>query len=252
MKKACALFLGIVLATAGACAQSPDVLFQQGNQLYQEGKMADAANVYESILRSGLVSGEVYYNLGNAYYKGGSVPRAILCYERALRYMPGDDDLRHNLQLANLMIADRIEPTPKLFIWEYWDTLKSFVSLPTATWLAYSAYALVLLSAIVFVLGREYGAKKFALYAGGVSVVLLAMLITVFVAKFSETHRTDEAIVQAPVVTVKNSPDARSTDAFVLHGGVKVHIVDNVGTWTKIRLADGKVGWMEENAAEVI
>ena len=28
--------------------------------------------------------------------------RAILNYERALRYIPGDDDLRHNLQLANL------------------------------------------------------------------------------------------------------------------------------------------------------
>ena len=252
MKQSFAVLLGIMLAAATACAQSPDVMFQQANQLYQEGKMADAANMYENILRSGLVSGEVYYNLGNAYYKGGSIPKAILCYERALRYIPGDDDLRHNLQLANLMIADRIEPTPKLFVWEYWDTLKSYVSLRTATWLVYSGYALLVLSWMAFILGRRYGVRKTALYAGGTSVVLLALFITMFVAKFSDTRRSDEAIVQAPIVTVKNSPDPKSSDAFVLHGGVKVQIVDSVGAWAKIRLADGKVGWMEESAAEII
>ena len=252
MRTVSALILVAALSAPGAFAQSPDTAFQQANLLYQQGKMADAANLYEGILRSGLVSGEIYYNLGNAYYKGGSIPKAILCYERALRYMPADDDLRHNLQLANLMIADRIEPTPKLFLWDYWDTLKSFVSLRTATWLAYAGYVLLILSAIVFILGRGYAVKKAALSCCGVSLLLTALCVTMFAAKFKDTHRSDEAIVQAPVVTVKNSPDDRSSDAFVLHGGVKVQIIDRVGTWEQIRLADGKVGWMQESSAEVI
>jgi SH3-like domain-containing protein len=54
------------------------------------------------------------------------------------------------------------------------------------------------------------------------------------------------------IVTVKNSPDAKSSDAFVLHGGVKVQLIDSVGGWSKVRIADGKVGWLEASAVEVI
>ena len=59
-------------------------------------------------------------------------------------------------------------------------------------------------------------------------------------------------MVTATITTVKNSPDAKSSDAFVLHAGVKIRLTDSVNEWVKIRLADGKVGWMERGAAEQI
>jgi SH3-like domain-containing protein len=68
----------------------------------------------------------------------------------------------------------------------------------------------------------------------------------------SDIGRRDTAIVVAEITTIKNSPDAKSSDAFVLHGGVKIQITDTVSDWIKIRLADGKVGWMERSAAESI
>ncbi len=233
-------------------AQSPEVMFQQANILYQQGKVAEAAELYEGVLRSGVVSGDLYYNLGNAYYKSGNLPRAILMYERAMRLMPSDDDLRHNLQLANLMITDRIEPAPRLFIWEYWEDLKNLLSFRGATWLLYAAYILVILAAGAFLLARSYRLRKAALVSGMISAVIFAGFLVIFLAKRADLRRSDEAILQQQIVTVKNSPDDRSSDAFVLHGGVKVQITDRVGDWVKIRLADGKVGWMQNSAAEVI
>ncbi len=239
-------------AASAAMAQSPEVVFQQANQLYQQGKIAEARDQYESILKNGYVSGDLYYNLGNAYYKSGNIPRAILFYERAVRLMPGDDDLRHNLQLANLMITDRIEPTPRLFLWDAWENVKAAVSLRTATWMAYGAYLLVIAAVGSFVLAPSYRARKSALTAGLSAAVVLIVLVTLFFGKLSDTTRSDEAILQAAIVTVKNSPDEKSSDAFVLHGGVKVQIIDRVGDWVKVRLVDGKVGWMEGSSAEII
>ena len=242
----------LIIPVAALLAQSPEANFQQANMLYQQGKVAEAAELYENILKSGVVSGELYYNLGNAYYKSGNIPRAILMYERALRLIPSDDDLRHNLQLANLMITDRIEPAPKLFIWESWDDLKNLFSFAAATWLLYAGYVLVILCVGAVLLARSYALRKMALMSGVVSAIVFLAFLVIFLAKRADLGRSDEAVLQQQIVTVKNSPDDSSSDAFVLHGGVKVQIVDRVGQWVKIRLADGKVGWMQSTAADII
>jgi len=246
------LVLSLMLFAGAVRAQSPESVYEQANLLYQQGKVAEAADLYESVLKTGVVSGELYYNLGNTYYKAGNIPRAILMYERARRLMPADDDLRHNLQLANLMITDRIEPTPRLFVWEYWDDLKDLVSLRGATWCAYAAYLLVIFAAAGVLLARSYALRKATLTAGVISGMVFVAFLVLFIAKWSDVRRTDEAVLQQQIVTVKNSPDDKSSDAFVLHGGVKLQIVDRVGDWVKIRLADGKVGWMQGSAAEII
>jgi len=252
MKCQTAIFFLMIVCAAAASAQSPEIMFQQANQLYQQGKVVEAKDLYETILRNGYVSGDLYYNLGNAYYKAGNIPRAMLSFERAVRLIPDDDDLRHNLQLAGMMITDRIEPVPKLFIWEYWDSLKHLFSVSSATWLLYGVYLVVIAGFTTMVLARRYVLRKAALIVGAAGTIVFLACLTLFIAKISDVNRADEAILQSGIVTVKNSPDAKSSDAFVLHGGVKVQIIDKVGDWVKIRLADGKVGWMEETAAEVI
>jgi hypothetical protein len=198
------------------------------------------------------VSGPLYYNLGNAYYRTGNIPRAILNYERALRLMPGDDDLRHNLQLANMMITDKIEPTPRLILWDYFEAVKNAFTLEAVTWLSYAGFLLLVGSICVFVLGRTYLIRKIGLWASMASVVVLGVFLVLFSVKVTDISRTNEAVVTASIVTVKNSPDEKSSDAFVLHGGVKVQIVDQLSTWVKVRLADGKVGWMEAKESERI
>jgi tetratricopeptide (TPR) repeat protein len=248
-------FIAVLFAAAlpaTVCGQTPEQRFQQGNEAYQQGKITEAVEIYESIVHNGYVSGPLYYNLGNAYYREGNVPRAILNYERAGRLMPGDDDLRHNLLLANLMITDKIEPTPRLFLWDYVDAVKNAFTLEAATWLAYAGFILVVASMCVIMLGRTYLIRKIALWGSAASVLVLALSLALFFVKLADVSRTNEAVVTAGIVTVKNSPDDKSSDAFVLHGGVKVQIVDQLSTWIKVRLADGKVGWMEESGTERI
>jgi tetratricopeptide (TPR) repeat protein len=242
----------LACAALSARAQNPQQVFEQANQLYQEGKFAEAREAYEALVKNGYGGGTLYYNLGNAYYKTGDIGRAILSYERALKVMSGDDDLRHNLQLANSVLIDKIEPTPRLFIWDYWDGVKQFFSLRGLTWLAYALYVLTLVAFAAFVLVRTYRLRKISLIGGLVSGCIMLFLIVVLVARLTDLGKRDRAIVTAQIATVKNSPDAKSSDAFVLHAGAKVQITDQLSEWVQVRLADGKVGWMERSAAEVI
>src|SRR5690606_3967693 len=82
-----------------------------------------AIEVYKDLINSGFEGTSLYYNLGNSYYRTGKIGLAILYYEKALKLSPGDEDIRHNLALANLKTIDKVESLPKFFLFEWWDSL---------------------------------------------------------------------------------------------------------------------------------
>lgn len=69
----------------------------------------------------------------------------------------------------------------------------------------------------------------------------------------AELLNRDSAIIMAPSVTVKSTPNQSGTDLFILHEGRKVMIKDNtMKEWKEIRLEDGNVGWVPTNVIEII
>jgi len=59
-------------------------------------------------------------------------------------------------------------------------------------------------------------------------------------------------IVVNKVVLVKSAPDQSSKDEFQIHEGLKVKVEDKVDDWIKIRLDDGKIGWVNKFTIGVI
>jgi SH3-like domain-containing protein len=65
-------------------------------------------------------------------------------------------------------------------------------------------------------------------------------------------HRSGAIIIQS-AVNVKSTPSKNGTDLFILHEGTKVNITDgSMRGWKKIRVADGKEGWLETKEIEII
>lgn len=236
----------------GADAQEVSVRFEEANTLYRNGDYQKAVTGYEDILKNGFENAAVYYNLGNTYFKLQNIPAAILNYERARRLSPHDEDIVHNLRLANLRVVDKIEPLPQLFLQEWWDALISMFSSDGWARAGIVALWIAVVAGAVFIIGRSN-----LLQGASLALTFGAFLVYVFsfVGMMHQRHyesNEQQAIVFSPTVSVKSAPDTQSMDLFVLHEGVKVELLDSVGDWRKIRLADGKIGWLQEGNIGVI
>jgi len=244
--------LALLFAVAMSFADEAGVQFENANQLYRNADYAKAAAMYEQILANGYESPALYFNLGNAYFKEHNIPAAILNYERARRLAPDDDDVLYNIRLANLRVIDKIEPIPRLFFLVWWDRFVNRsssdgwgVAMVIGLWIAAFAMASLLFLRSDLVRRILLLVALIAFLGGGVS----------FVASLERDRietGADNAIVFDQSVPIKSAPDQQSTDLFVLHEGVKVEVLDEVGSWKKIRLADGKVGWIPDNAIKLI
>jgi tetratricopeptide (TPR) repeat protein len=254
MKTRCLIGLFVVLAALAlpVRAQTAPDEFERGNTLYREGKFDQAADAYEAILKQGLASPAIYFNLGNSYYRLGKIAPAIIAYERALRLQPNDPDIQHNLNLANLKTLDRIEPLPELFFVDWLRTISSFVPLSATIWLFAAGW--VVLFGSLALLSLLTNPNILRLFRTSMIAALVALLpLTVLsVSQVADSRSHNDAIVTASVATAKTSPDVQSVDAFVVHEGLKVKLSDSVGDWVKIVLADGKVGWVRREDCERI
>lgn len=250
--KVAGLFLLLSVAAFPLRGQSADQAFQAATQAYREGRFEDARRGYEELHAAGFESAALYYNLGNACYKTGDAARAVLNYERALRLDPGDEDVRHNLELVRLQLPDRIEAAPRLFLWDWWDAATTWLPAAGQAVVVYVLFLALAGGLAGVALARTYRARRRWLTAAIVAGLLCVPASALLLARLSDLRRTDAAVVTAAVATVKNSPDAAATDAFVLHGGARMTILTRSGEWWEIRLADGKVGWIPASSAEVI
>ena len=253
--KALALVLVLALPAALQAQQKDymDSLWNAANAAYTEGRWADAVADYSMISDSGLESARLYCNTGNAYFKDGNVPKAILYYERALKLDPSYEDARFNLDMLKNSIQDRIDPVPELIL-KTWARKLCYASDSdnwTILFIVFFAVSCGLV--LLFLLGRTVAARRTGFFTGIVAVLVAAMCLSFAIWQKNDYMKADEAIVMRPVASVKSSPSGEaSKDLFVLHEGTKVKLIDQVGAWSNIELADGRQGWMQSSDMEII
>lgn len=239
-----------VLSAQCVQAQSVDELFAAANEQYNNGCFDSALATYNLIIDREYESAMLYFNIGNTYYKKHNYPMSILNYEKALKLNPNNDDIRQNLAIANLHISDKIEPMPEIFLKRWWRSLANAFTTDAWAIITIAMLAIVLGSLILFFKSHSRGLRKTGFFAALVALILLVISLIIAIQKYNYIRNHDEAIVMTPTITVKSSPTATSVDLFVLHEGSKVSILDETGTWRKIRIANGSTGWLPEESME--
>lgn len=243
-----ALFFVLCL-TPAIRSQSVVEVYKKANALYRQNQFEQAITLYEKIIVQGHTTTEVYYNLGNCFYKRNNTGKAILYYERAQKLSPDDEDIIHNLKLAQLKTVDKLTPVPQLAITATWN---KFVSLNSSSGWGVMALCLVWLAFFVFAAYLFVAQKKFILAFGVLLLLLSVVSGSLAFSQRSSEQNSHDAILLASNATVKSAPDSQATDLFNIHEGIKLQVMDEMGEWQKVRLADGKTGWIEKKTLEKI
>ena len=253
MKKTIILTLLLLVSVVMKAAEPTSAdRWEAGNKAYIEGNYDKAIEEYIAILDGREYSMKLYNNLANAYFKTGANGKAILYYNKALRLAPSQEDIRHNLALAEAQTKDRIAVVPEFFLNRWMRTIRNSMSCTAWSVLSIVSFALVLAFGLLFLLASRLGIRKTGFY--GALVALLFMIAT---TSFAISSRNDmlnheEAVVMASAISVKSSPDRSATDLFVLHEGTKVKVLTAVDEWVEVVIADGKKGWTLKNNIEEI
>ena len=251
MKKNVLLVVVLLMALFSHATEN-QLIIAKANKAYTDGLFTNAVDLYKQVLTSGNESWELYYNLGNSYYKMNDFASAILYYEKAKKLDPGNEDINFNLKVTNNKIADKIEPLPELF---YKRLYRNVVELfPVDIWARITILTLILslFFALFYVMSQRVFLRKMGFWTGILFFILSLVSVHFAIQNYKTLQNNTEAIIFTPTVTIKSSPDEKSIDLFVLHEGTKVNILDNIGNWYEIRIANGSVGWLPVSSLEKI
>ncbi len=247
------VFISLLLLTGIQLhAQAPDSLFVAANKSYQQEKYMEALESYQQIEKMDLKSSDLYFNMANIYYKTNQVAPAVYYYEKALKLAPNDKDIQFNLNFANRMILDNIEPLPKSLWQKFMDGI--ILRLTYETWVKI-AVSLAFVFAILFLMYHfSYSTSKKRIYFITSILSVIFVTICLFFA-YRNKHYVEnniEAIIFSTEAEVKSAPTNSSDVYFELHEGTKVVILETLDNWKKIKIADGKMGWIDATTLKEI
>lgn len=235
--------------------QVPEIVVTkaQADSAYINNDFASAIHLYENILANQGESADIYYNLGNSYYKMDNIAKAIVNYEKALVLNPGNGDIRFNLELAQSKTVDKVTPMSEVFLITWFKSLTNTMSEKGWAKMGIVTFILMLLCLALYFFGKKIALKKIGFIAA-LCLLLVCILSNVFASsQKSKAQSHSTAIIMAPSVTVKSTPNEGGTDLFILHEGRKVNIKDNtMREWKEIQLEDGNAGWVPASVIEII
>ena len=238
-----ALIIMMLFLSLAAFSQNT-TLFDQGKELYKNGKYQEAINSWMQILESGEASEELYFNLGNAQYKLNQIGPSIYYYEKALQLSPNDNDIKNNLAFAENARIDAIDPLPVSVFKKWYRNVADTFTFDG--WAILAVVCSIGFVALFLLYYFSYSEKrKRLLFATSmfVGIFLIATISMAFLT-YGDYSKKQPAIIFANQLEVKTEPSMGSNSAFILHEGTKVQITAQDGNWFRITLADGKDGWV--------
>jgi len=194
------------------------------------GKFEQAVRLYEQLLESGFINGQIYYNLGNAYYRLDMPGKAIMYYRRAEKLFPRDADIKANINLLKRDFIDRetIGQIPEILkaacFWYFYFNLNEIMILAIYIYLALIA------SILSFIFLKLPWIKKIIT---AFASCFLVLVISLGIKAYNQ-NSVEMGVVIADESKIRYGPGEEYEPRFKVHEGAEVRIEEKKDKWYKV------------------
>lgn len=243
-----ALYIFLLLFLCKATAQDIQTVFKTANEAYRNTYYEEALKNYQQIDSLGLQSADLYYNLGNTYYKLNQIAPSIFYFEKALLLDPKHLDAKQNLAFAQRMTIDAFETLPKSFFQKINERIIHSIHYDTWAWITIIFAFFVGIFFLMYHFLHNASTKRLFFTISLISLGLFLLSMSFVIKAKHYSNHNQPAIVFSSVISVKSEPYSSASETFQLHEGTKLQVIEKIDNWYKIKLLDGKIGWLKEDA----
>jgi hypothetical protein len=219
------LIMGAHTAAAIQDELAPERRFAQGVDHYRAGRYSDAAREFGAVATAEPRAPDAWMNYGSASWQAADTARAVVGWQRALRLEPLATDAREALVLVELPVDESLGDVPPL---------------PVAALALFAASLWGVAWLLVALRIRRAGSTALALGGISVSVALAAVAFTahsVIAGRGLAVIDATGALRMLPALAAEYGSAARV--------GEVARIAERRGDWTRVALAGGREGWVE-------
>jgi len=235
----------LIAVMVGFNAYSTDLkqLEDSATHYYNKSNYSNAIVYYDSIISENYSSVALFLNAGNCYFQIGDLANALYHYEKALAIDPSNEDVQHNLAIANSKVKSKTQELPTAFYEKWFDSAISIMSSDGWSVLAIVLFALSLTLAGLYLFSRNIKFRKTG-FIVGIITLSFAIISIIFASHLSKKVTNNKFAIVFEKGLVKSSPNEESNNLFELPEGIKVEITDSLDNWYNVKLSDGKQGWI--------
>jgi hypothetical protein len=233
-------FWFFVVCFAGSTFAAEPGEFEIGNQLFDQGKFAEAKERFQHLVESKNFSANLFYNLGNTEFRLGNFGLAALNFERALALEPAHPEAKANLEFV------RGQTGARLMRGNWMEVVLPQTPINIVA-IAGAIAAWVLLFGI-FV--RLTGSTRFR-FGILITSSLIALLYCGVTIYRWEERRGDGVVIGSQVVA-RLAPAENSAVADTLPPGSQVRILAERGQWTYCMLPGQGRGWVPSGSVQCV
>lgn len=221
------------------------------NAWMQKKAYDEAIAQYKQILSEDKESVSLYNNLGLACYHTGRLPEAVLYFEKALKQSPGNQEVRHNLEVVNAGIDSEVYELEKFFVFRWWE---SFYLSMHPDFFAVMTLVLIfvfLLAMFVMLFRKRTKLLKPARWIAIFSALLVILFFSAAM-KATQMIKSGDARILMEEVSAFEKPEEGSEQTYLLKAGSKVRVKESQDGWLKLELINRDTCWVKNVSMEKI
>jgi tetratricopeptide (TPR) repeat protein len=246
------LFIFGITAFTGMTSSvfSSNLSLELAENLYINNDFQNAAEIYDSIVKSGVVAPELFYNLGNCYFRMGNYPLAVVNFEKSLRLNPNDKDVQENLKIVNARLKDKFEPMEDIFFVSWWKDFCSMFNRDTWAIFAIVFFCLTAIFFAIYWISKTYALRK-TLFFFASGMLLFATISFCASLRMFNVENMHEVVVLKNKVKVMSAPDA-GKEKFQVNSGTKLQVLDELNNNYRVKAPNGDNGWIDKGSVTEI